>query len=283
MGKAKKYKILQAKDHLVSGENFSIYWDPTRQRAWTGVEHLDSFDAYYESLDYMSHRSKADSLFSLLYVCSRGLMLIYKFTLLKKHLQPNSRVLDIGCGTGSFLSFIKKKGFDVFGVESNIKARKICLERNIGVQSTESELAPSSFDTISLWHVLEHLPHPESSLATYRALLKPSGLLVVAVPNFESHDSIHYQQDWAALDVPRHLWHFTSKGLIKMAYESGFDLLKKRALVLDVFYICYLSEKHRKKSLPFVRGIFKGTFFSIKAFFTGRHSSIVYVFRKRPS
>ena len=210
-------------------------------------------------------------------------MLIYKFTLLKKHLQPNSRVLDIGCGTGSFLSFIKKKGFDVFGVESNIKARKICLERNIGVQSTESELAPASFDTISLWHVLEHLPHPESSLATYRALLKPSGLLVVAVPNFESHDSIHYQQDWAALDVPRHLWHFTSKGLIKMAYESGFDLLKKRALVLDVFYICYLSEKHRKKSLPFVRGIFKGTFFSIKAFFTGRHSSIVYVFRKRPS
>ena len=283
MGKAKKYKILQAKDHLVSGENFSIYWDPTRQRAWTGVEHLDSFDAYYESLDYMSHRSKADSLFSLLYVCSRGLMLIYKFTLLKKHLQPNSRVLDIGCGTGSFLSFIKKKGFDVFGVESNIKARKICLERNIGVQSTESELAPASFDTISLWHVLEHLPHPESSLATYRALLKPSGLLVVAVPNFESHDSIHYQQDWAALDVPRHLWHFTSKGLIKMAYESGFDLLKKRALVLDVFYICYLSEKHRKKSLPFVRGIFKGTFFSIKAFFTGRHSSLVYVFRKRPS
>ena len=250
MGKAKKHKILQAKDHLVSGENFSIYWDSTRQRAWTGVEHLDSFDAYYESLDYMSHRSKADSLFSLLYVCSRGLMLIYKFTLLKKHLQPNSRVLDIGCGTGSFLSFIKKKGFDVFGVESNIKARKICLERNIGVQSTESELAPASFDTISLWHVLEHLPHPESSLATYRALLKPSGLLVVAVPNFESHDSIHYQQDWAALDVPRHLWHFTSKGLIKMAYESGFDLLKKRALVQTYFIsVIYLKNTERNHFL----------------------------------
>ena len=68
-----------------------------------------------------------------------------------------------------------------------------------------------------------------------------------------------------------------------MAYESGFDLLKKKALVLDVFYICYLSEKHRKKSLPLVRGILKGTFFSIKAFFTGKHSSLVYVFRKRPS
>ena len=281
MGKAKKHKILQAKDHLVSGENFSIYWDSTRQRAWTGVEHLDSFDAYYESSDYISHRSKADSLFSLLYVWARGLMLIYKYTLLKKHLQPNSRLLDIGCGTGSFLSFMNKKGFDVFGVESNIKARKICLERNIGVLSTESELAPASFDTISLWHVLEHLPHPESSLATYRALLKPSGLLVVAVPNFESHDRIYYQQDWAALDVPRHLWHFTPKGLITMADESGFDLLQKSALGLDVFYICYLSEKHKGKSFPFLRGILKGALFSIKAFFTGKHSSCVYVFRKR--
>ena len=282
MGKAKKHKILQAKDHLVSGENFSIYWDSAKNRAWTGVEHLDSFDAYYESSDYISHRSKADSLFSFFYMWGRRIMLTYKYAILKKHLQPNSRLLDIGCGTGSFLSFMNKKGFDVFGVESNIKARKICLERNIAVQSTESELAPASFDTISLWHVLEHLPHPESSLATYRALLKPSGILVVAVPNFESHDRIHYHQDWAALDVPRHLWHFTPKGLIMMAYECGFDLIKRRALVLDVFYICYLSEKYRKKSFPFVRGIIKGTFFSIKAFFTGRHSSLVYIFRKRP-
>ena len=136
MGKAKKHKILQAKDHLVSGENFSIYWDSTRQRAWTGVEHLDSFDAYYESSDYISHRSKADSLFSLLYVWARGLMLIYKYTLLKKHLQPNSLV-----GHRLWHRFffeLYEQGFDVFGVESNIKARKICLERNIGVQSTES-------------------------------------------------------------------------------------------------------------------------------------------------
>ena len=151
------------------------------------------------------------------------------------------------------------------------------------VYSSESKLASSSVDAIFLWHVLEHLPIPEKSLATYRSILKPAGLLVVVVPNFESHDKIHYQQNWAALDVPRHLWHFTPKGLIMMAYESGFDLIQKKALVLDVFYICYLSEKQRKKSLPFVRGILKGTFFSIKAFFTGRHSSLFYIFKKRPS
>ena len=267
---------------MVSGESFPIYWDSTKYRAWTGVEDLNSLKDYYESPEYISHSSKADSLISLFYVCGRRVMLRYKYAILKRHLKLNSRLLDIGCGTGSFLSFMKKKEFDVFGVESNVKARKICLERGIAVESSESKLASASVDGIFLWHVLEHLPNPEKSLATYRSILKSAGLLVVAVPNFESHDRIHYQQNWAALDVPRHLWHFTPKGLIKMAYESGFELLQESALLLDVFYICYLSEKHRMKLLPFVRGILKGMFFSIKAFFTGKHSSSVYVFRKRP-
>ena len=281
MSKAKKNKIIEATDHLVSGESFLIHWDPIHLRAWTAVEHLDSLDTYYESSDYISHRSKPDSLISLLYVWARGFMLTYKHALLKKHLKPNGRLLDIGCGTGSFLAFMKKKGCKVSGIESNAKARNICLENNIEVQATETELPPESFDTISLWHVLEHLPNPENSINTYRDLLKPTGLLVVAVPNFESHDRNHYQQDWAALDVPRHLWHFTAKGLIKTAQGIGFDLIKKRALGLDVFYVCYLSEKYRVKSFPFLRGILKCSWFSLKAVFTGKHSSCVYVFRKR--
>ena len=283
MSKLKKHKIFQATDHLVSGESFDVYWDSTKNRAWTGVDHLNSLKDYYESSKYISHLSIADSPISLFYMWGRRIMLTYKYAILKRHLQPNSRILDIGCGTGSFLNFMKKKEFDVFGVESSVEARKICLKRGIAVESSESKLASVSVDAIFLWHVLEHLPNPENSLSTYRSILKPAGLLVVAAPNFESHDSIHYQQDWAALDAPRHLWHFTPKGLIKMAYESGFELLQKSALGLDVFYICYLSEKHRMKLLPFVRGILKGTFFSIKALFTGRHSSIVYVFKKRPS
>ena len=136
---------------------------------------------------------------------------------------------------------------------------------------------------ISLWHVLEHLPEPEISITAYKGFLKPQGLLFVAVPNFESHDRIHYKEDWAALDVPRHLWHFTPKGLIKMFNELGFDFVEKRALGFDVFYICYLSEKHKGKSLSFFRGVIKGALFSAKAFFTGKYSSWVYVFRKQVS
>ena len=281
MSKNNNNKILQATDNLVSGESFSIYWDPDRQRGFTAVEHLDSLDNYYESSDYISHNPSPNSLISQLYLLARGFMLTFKYLLLKKHLVPKSHLLDIGCGTGSFLAFMKKKGFKVTGIESNLKARTICLERNLDVRSNDAGLPHESFDTISLWHVLEHLPKPEICIEAYKDLLKPKGLLVVAVPNFASHDSIHYQQDWAALDVPRHLWHFTTKGLTKMIHDSGFELMKKKALPLDVFYTCYLSEKHLGKSFSLLRGIIKGAWFSLKSLFTGEHSSLVYVFSKR--
>lgn len=281
MSKLKKDKILKASDHLVSGEFFNIYWDSEKKRAWTGLDHLDSLDLYYESNDYISHHNQARSWFQKLYVGARGLMLNYKYQILKKQIKPKSRLLDIGCGTGAYLSFMKRKGFKVDGVENNSKARRVCNENRLNVQANESSFDPKSFGLITLWHVLEHLPNPEKSVLSYRQLLKKDGLLIIAVPNFESHDRFYYQQDWAALDVPRHRWHFTPKGLIKTIEESGFEWVKTKALILDVFYISYLSEKHRGKSIPFIRGMIKGLFFFLKSLFTSRHSSLVFVFRKR--
>lgn len=281
MSKLKKHKVLKASDHLVSGEFFNIYWDNEKKRAWTDLDHLDSLDPYYESNDYVSHHDKARSWIQKLYVRARGLMLNYKHLILKKQIKPKSRLLDIGCGTGAYLSFMKTKGFQVDGVENNSKARRICNENHLNVQADEKSFDPNSFDLITLWHVLEHLPNPEKSVLTYHQLLKKEGLLIIAVPNFESHDRFYYQEDWAALDVPRHRWHFTPRGLIKTIEEIGFERIKTKALTLDVFYICYLSEKYRGKSIPFIRGMIKGLFFSLKSLFTFRHSSLVFVFRKR--
>jgi len=281
MSKAKPNKILQATDYLVSREIFNIHWDDERQIAWTDVQHLETLDPYYESSEYISHQSKPHSLIQQLYVRARSLMLNYKYMLLKKHINSNSHILDVGCGTGSFLSYMRKKGCQVHGVEKNAKARNICLENNLDVETTETNLSPNSFDAITLWHVLEHLPKPEMHLSNYLNLLKSNGILAIAVPNFESHDLIYYQNAWAALDVPRHLWHFTPNGLINMANQNGFELIKKKPLRLDVFYISYLSEKNVGKSFPLLRGILKGMGFSLKTFFTSKHSSWVYVFKKQ--
>ena len=281
MSKSKKNKIMKAIDHLVSESSFDIYWDNTTQCAWTDVEHIDSLDFYYESQDYISHHSSIQSLTQRLYFWARALMISYKYAILKKLIPPKSALLDMGCGTGSFLSFMKKKGYQVFGVEKNTNARRVCDENDIKVYPNEAELSTNRFDIITLWHVLEHLAAPEQRIAAYHNLLKSQGILVIAAPNFDSHDRMHYHKDWAALDVPRHLWHFTPKGMISMVEEIGFKLIKKSPLWLDVFYICYLSEKHRKKIFPLLRGLIKGCFFSFRSLFSAKHSSLVFVFRKQ--
>lgn len=281
MSKLKKNKIMQATDHLVSESSFDIYWDNGSQRAWTDVEDLDSLDLYYESQEYISHRTRIQFLTQRLYIWGRALMLNYKYSLFKKNIPPKCNLLDMGCGTGSFLSFMKKKGHQVLGIENNTKARRVCDEKDIKVYPNEAELSTNRFDIITLWHVIEHLAAPEQRIAAYHNLLKSQGILVIAAPNFDSHDRMHYHKDWAALDVPRHLWHFTPKGMISMVEEIGFKLIKKSPLLLDVFYICYLSEKHRKKIFPLLRGLIKGCFFSFRSFFSAKHSSLVFIFKKQ--
>ena len=66
-----------------------------------------------------------------------------------------------------------------------------------------------SFDVITLWHVLEHIPKINDYLLRLKNLLKLDGTLIIAVPNYKSYDAKFYKNFWAAYDVPRHLWHFS--------------------------------------------------------------------------
>ena len=88
-------------------------------------------------------------------------MLWYKFNQIKPFVKPFGKLLDVGCGAGNFLSFMNKKNFDVFGVEKNNIALKICAKKKLRVFNSFNTLPDNAFDVISLWHVLEHLPQPE--------------------------------------------------------------------------------------------------------------------------
>ena len=107
------------------------------------------------------------------------------------------------------------------------KLVKLLTKKKLKVYRSLESLPNKAFDIISLWHVLEHLPQTEEVITKIHDLLTSKGVLIVAVPNFSSHDSLHYKKNWAALDVPRHLWHFTPEGLEKMFFSAGFKLLKK--------------------------------------------------------
>ena len=119
------------------------------------------------------------------------------------------------------------------------------LHQNVKPESFFNEIYPGSFDIITLWHVLEHIHDLNGRMEKIATLLKPSGTLIIAVPNSNSWDAFHYQDFWAAYDLPRHLYHFTPDTLKKLANKHGFNLKEILPLRVDAYYISLISEKYK--------------------------------------
>lgn len=133
----------------------------------------------------------------------------------------SGRVLDIGCGEGLFLRSMKSLGWDVTGCEIGEQAAERA-EHNVGVpiHRGDFESLPdlnAHWDVIMLWHVLEHLEHPERFLKKVAEALTPEGLLVVAIPNADSWQAKIFGPDWFHLDPPRHLHSMTCRHLETIA------------------------------------------------------------------
>lgn len=273
--------LFEATDHLVSGQKFPVFWDENRQRAYTFKGAIDPKQDYYTSPDYDSHKKEGKGFVSFLYAKAQKRMFSYKYNAIVKQGGTAGPFLDVGAGVGAFANYVKEKGHRVGVVEKHLEARKICEAKGLQIYATLEEVPEKAqFKVITLWHVLEHLPEPEHILNEIQKRLAPGGLLIIAVPNFRSHDALHYESQWAALDVPRHLWHFTPRGLIRLVEHADFTFLQTRPLWFDVFYVSYLSEKHQDKQFPLLRGLFKGAVFFVLSLWTGKHSSLMYLFKK---
>lgn len=278
----KDHFLFHVKDHLVTGKTFPVYWDNEQRFAFTDPQHIDTDLDYYDSPEYDSHKKERNGLYDVLYDSAQKIMFSFKWRFLSQAKAATGDILDVGTGVGEFLSYLQTKGIAVKGVEQSQTARKVCTEKGMTVYADLSDLPSSdSFQAITLWHVLEHLPNPKEVLSQIKTLLAPDGILVIAVPNFSSHDAKHYQAQWAALDVPRHLWHFTPNGLIALLEKEGYELVKSAPMWFDAFYVSYLSEKQQGTRFPLLIGLFKGFCFNVLAGFTGHYSSKMYCFKKR--
>ena len=272
--------VFKAKDSLVSNESFSIHWDEKKQIAFTKIDPSINIEDYYKSAEYASHKTKYTSIADYFYHWAQKSMLTYKLKIILKYSAVKS-VLDIGAGVGNFAQFLKNKGYKVSVVEQNEAAHNSCAEKGLtSFKSTNNILNTDRFDTLTLWHVLEHLPNLEEAFKQFNKLLVSNGTLFVAVPNWKSNDALHYKENWAGLDVPRHLWHFSTPGLVKLAKAHGFTPVACHPLWFDALYISYLSEKQMGKRVALLRGISKGIFFTFKAFFNKEYSSLIHVFKK---
>lgn len=141
------------------------------------------------------------------------------------------KVLDVGCGRGFLLKTLRELGFEPYGVELSEHAawnasHKLHIPVHVGPLATAPH-APGTFSAVIFWHTLEHFAEPFGMLKKAGELLKPGGLLVVAVPNSESLQAELTGPDWFHLDVPRHYWHFGAGSLRAALENAGFDVVQE--------------------------------------------------------
>jgi len=142
--------------------------------------------------------------------------------------KPEGRLADIGCGDGTFLAFMLKRGWDVLGLE-DLNRYKHAAETGAGeiriIQHDTDRWYESfaPFDVITLWHVLEHVEKPVKTLRQACNALKPGGIVVLSIPNIKSLQAAMCKDRWFHLDVPRHRWHFTPETISLLLRKSGFS------------------------------------------------------------
>lgn len=237
---------------------------------------------YYASEKYYSHPQKTFSPLGSLYNFIKYLNLRSKYNIIAQTF-PTGTLLDIGCGSGDFLKFAKKQGWNVSGIEPNSSARKFASQQtgeNILLPEQSHLLVENSFDVITMWHVLEHVLDLHTQLSTIKNLAKQNASIIIALPNHDSFDGNKYKKHWAAWDVPRHLYHFNKKSVQQLFSKFGFKLQDISPMKWDAFYVSMLSEKYQENKLPLARAFFIGLASNRKARKTMNYSSLIYHFKK---
>jgi 2-polyprenyl-3-methyl-5-hydroxy-6-metoxy-1,4-benzoquinol methylase len=272
-------------DHTTSKENFNIVSCETCNFAFTNPRPIDGklWD-YYKSDMYISHTNNSKGLFNWMYQNVRNYSIRAKVALLKS-VKQNGAHLDIGCGTGEFLNACKNSGYNTEGIEPSRLARKQAIENyNLSVsENTDlSQYTNSEFDSISMWHVLEHVPNLNETISQFNRALKSDGKLIIAVPNHKCWDANYYKEYWAAWDVPIHLWHFSKNTIEHIFKNHEFSLIKTKPMVFDAYYVSLLSEEFISGKKNVIKGFVIGFISNLFGAFTKRgHSSIIYVFEKK--
>ncbi|UAB76443.1 bifunctional 2-polyprenyl-6-hydroxyphenol methylase/3-demethylubiquinol 3-O-methyltransferase UbiG [Mesoflavibacter sp. SCSIO 43206] len=280
---SKEQTQLYIKDHSVSGEMFQLKKNEKYGFLETFPQpKTNQLSEYYKTEDYISHTDSKRNWFEKAYHLVRRFSLKQKLKLINGFKTETKTLLDVGCGTGDFLKTAKENNWIVSGIEPNADARIIAnhkTDNSVFDIHQLNNFETNSFDVITLWHVLEHLPDLEHQISILKKLLKPNGRLVVAVPNYKSFDASYYNQFWAAYDVPRHLWHFDQNSISKLFASIDMEIEQIKPMLFDAFYVSLLSEQYKSGRKNIFKGFYNGLRSNLKARRTREYSSLIYVLK----
>ena len=187
-----------------------------------------TMDQYYPEAYYGSGNRKFSGVIEFLTVLGSRLRArkILKEIAKAKSSERTNKVLDVGCGRANLLRYLKDLGCECYGTERS----KFPVEsQTAGItifkgSVTEGGFKDGFFDSVVIWHVLEHLHEPFSTLDEIARITRKGGVIAIAVPNFSSLQSSWFKSDWFHLDLPRHLYHFNVKNLGLALKNEGYSI-----------------------------------------------------------
>lgn len=199
------------------------------------AEHLPHFfccsqcSGYYQkntekpfySDDYfiLSSQSSKKSVFQPIF----DLLLFLRRKKIQKFFPRNGAcILDYGCGNGKFVSYLKRKGFNIEGFDPSLSAVALSQKNNLPVFD---KIPNKQYDLIMFWHSLEHSDMPLNDLKKCKQYLLPGAKLLIAVPNGESLEAKISGRRWFCYDWPFHRVHFTPKSIQMLLEKTGFKII----------------------------------------------------------
>ena len=223
----------------------------------------------YYSTDYYLPHSKGKGLLFLLYRIVQKISFYNKFLLLR-NLKEKITHLDYGGGDGRFSNYVNSK-------ENATSSFYDPYYKN----SLNADFKKKEYNIITLWHVLEHAYDLDILFENIEKSLENRGKLVVAVPNFDSLERNIYKENWAAYDLPRHLYHFNNISLEKLLRSKGYKIIDKKRMLFDTFYISILSSM-KISNISVIKSLFVALFIVFKVIIKGPElsSSLLYVCEK---
>ena len=281
------HQTFTVKDYTVSEEVFEVmHCNNCNNRFTQNIAIEAEIGKYYQSENYISHSDTKKDFISKVYHAVRNITLVSKQKLVKKFTnQAKGNLLDIGAGTGAFANVMTKSGWNVTALEPDAQARQKAIENyNLTLQPSSAlfEFNTKQFDAITMWHVMEHVHDIDNYLEQFKKIIKPTGKIFIAVPNYTSFDATYYQQFWAGYDVPRHLYHFSPHGMKQIAQQHGLFVSKTKPMWFDSVYVSMLSEQYKNGRSNFIKALFIGFLSNLQAiFYKEKCSSIIYILQKQ--
>lgn len=149
-------------------------------------------------------------------------------------------LLEVGSGTGEFVKAADDLGYCVYGIEPSSWAAERARELGANVetgfladwQPTHEDIRPT---LVAMWHTLEHVPEPADLLAEVADVLRPGGVLVLEVPNFDSSEAARLGTAWEGAQPEDHYVQFTTKGIAALLQRTGFEVIEIAPLSREVY------------------------------------------------